>query len=82
MPPIFYLDDMVIVDGPDHYFLSFYASFFAIRALDLEAHLVGNPPLFRPVAPSPWALTQFNQLFIFFYEHLATIVGASNANPQ
>ena len=82
MPPIFYLDDVVVLDGPVHYVLSFYASFCAIRALDIEAHLVGNPPVFRPVNPSPWALTQFNQLYVFFYGHLAEIIGAPNAHPQ
>ena len=62
-------------------FMSFYASFFAVRALDIEAHLVGNPPLFRPFSPSPWALTKFNELYIFF-EHLATIIGSTTANQQ
>ena len=77
-----YLDDTIVQNGPEHYLIAFYASFFAITALDTDAHLVGNPPLYQPLAPSPWAVTRFIQLYHFFYEHLATIIDASSAVQQ
>ena len=84
MPPpaIFYLDDVYIVNEQDHYLVMFYATFFAITALDTEAHLVGNPPLYQPLNPSPWVLIRFRELSLIFYDHLATILEATSANQQ
>ena len=84
MPPpaIFYLDDTLIENEQDHYLVMFYANFFAITALDTEAHLVGNPPLYQPLNPSPWVLIRFHELSVIFYNHLATILEATSANQQ
>ena len=79
---IHYLDDTIILNESDHQFIAFYASFFAVEVLDTDAYLTGNPPRFRPVAPSPYVLTRYHQLYIFFYDQLDAIMEAPDANQQ
>ena len=73
MPVGFYLDDPLHVS--DEYV--YHASFFAIATLGIECKLVGNPPRFQPLNPSPRTFLAFTQRYQFFLEKLVMAVQAA-----
>ena len=73
----FYIDDF-IHDVSHEYF--YYATFFAAETLEIEYESVGEPPLFRPVNPSPYTLQQFNDRVNFFMVHLIISVQSAIAS--
>ena len=73
----FYPDDF-IHDVTYEYF--YYATFFAAETLEIEYESVGEPPLFRPVNPSPYTLQAFNNRVNFFVEHLFNSVQSASAS--
>ena len=75
-----YIDDTLVINESDNNILSFYASLLAVTALDTNAQLSGN--LYQPVAPSPYVMSRYNQLYIFFYEQLDAILQAARADQQ
>ena len=64
------------------YFIAFYASFFAVSALEIPACLVGFPPLYRPINPSPPNWARFWQFYRFFEMHLTAILQYQSNNPS
>ena len=62
----------------DAYLISFYASFFAVTAMETPAILVGIPPMYRPINTAPYNWSRFMHFYQFFEGHLKAILQQDN----
>ena len=76
-----YLDDIYLTsDEQTNNYILYNASYLAAFAANVETHLVGNPPMFRPSNPSLFALTEFIHWFKFFVQQLSSAANDASTN--
>ena len=82
MPLYTFIDD-VIYDGPGETFdkLVFYASFFAIYVLNIEADIRSYPPHFYPRDTNPEIIQEFIECYRLAFDSLLLYIDVDGLTP-